>query len=145
MKLIGFAIISTLLFLAGCASTDYDPHVAAVENQLLARNIQTREIEATSYRGLMSAVISTLQDYHFRINNIDPNMGTITAYQMTNNRAGKPLTGHTALTVLIRQRGEKTFSVRINMVIGLKVEETPELYQQFFAALQRKLHYRAAS
>ena len=59
-------------------------------------------------------------------------------------RFGKPLTGHAAVTVLIRQRAEKTFSVRMNMAIGIKVEDTPELYQQFFAALQRKLHYRAA-
>ena len=69
----------------------------------------------------------------------------MTAYQMTNQRTGSHLAGNTALTVLIRQRNETTFSVRMNMTIGLKVEETPELYQQFFAALQRKLHYRSAT
>ena len=45
---------------------------------------------------------------------------------------------------MLLERGENTFSVRMNMAIGVKVEDTPELYQQFFAALQRKLHYRAS-
>ena len=142
MKRLIFALLAATLF-AGCASTDYDPYVAAVENQLEARSIQTREIEADSYRELMTAVISTLQDYHFRIGDIDPDLGTITAHQVTNQMTGRPLSGTTSLTVLIRKRDENTFSVRMNMLIGIKVEETPELYQQFFAALQRKLHYRA--
>lgn len=136
-------LLSALL--AGCSTADYDPHVAAVENQLQARSIQTREIEAADYQSLMTAVISTLQDYHFRLVDIDPDLGTVTAYQMTNARAGNSLAGKTSLTVLIRQREQKLFSVRMNMTIGLKVEDTPELYQQFFAALQRKLHYRAAA
>lgn len=143
MKKTGIALIAAAI-LAGCASTGYDPYVAAVENQLQARSIQTRELEAASYRELMTAVISTLQDYHFRIGNIDPDLGTITATQVTDRRTGKQLTGDTSLTVLVRQRDETTYSVRMNMLIGLKVEETPELYQQFFAALQRKLYYRAA-
>lgn len=143
MKPIRLILVFAAL-LTGCASADYDPHVAAVENQLKARSIQTRDIDAADYQSVMTAVISTLQDYHFRIKDIDPDLGTITAYQMTNARAGGRLAGNTSLTVLIRQRDEKLFSVRMNMTTGLKVEDTPELYQQFFAALQRKLHYRAS-
>ncbi len=143
MKALGIALL-VALGLAGCTTADYDPHVAAVENQLEARSIQTRELEARNYRDMMTAVISTLQDYHFRIVDIDPELGTITAHQVTDMRTSKPLTGHAAITVLVRERGEGVFSVRMNMSIGLKVEDTPQLYQQFFAALQRKLHYRAA-
>lgn len=143
MKLIHISLVLAAL-LAGCSTTDYDPHVAAVENQLQARSIQTREIEAASYQELMTAIISTLQDYHFRINDIDPDLGTITAYQVTNARRGTPLSGRTALTVLVRERGEKMFRVRMNMSIGLEIQDTPELYQQFFSVLKRKLHYRAA-
>ena len=143
MKRLYMALMTAAL-LAGCTTADYDPHVAAVENQLQARSIQTRELEAASYKDVMTAVISTLQDYHFRIGDLDPDLGTVTAYQVTDSRFSKPLTGHAAVTVLIRQRGENTFSVRMNMAIGVKVEDTPELYQQFFAALQRKLHYWAS-
>ena len=143
MKIIRLSLVLVAL-LTGCATADYDPHVAAVENQLQARSIQTREIEAASYQELMTAIISTLQDYHFRINDIDPDLGTITAYQVTSARSGNRLAGHTALTVLVRERSENTYSVRMNMSIGLEIQDTPELYQQFFTVLKRKLHYRAA-
>lgn len=139
---IGIAMILAAA-LCGCASTDYDPHVAAVDNQLRVRSIQTRELEAESYQALVTAVIGTLQDHHFRIVDIDPRLGTITAYQHTDFRSRTPLAGRTALTVLIRPQGDGLFRVRMNMAIGVEIEQTPELYQQFFAALQRKLHYRA--
>jgi hypothetical protein len=129
-----FLTLIALLAVAGCiSSTDYDPFVAAVDNQLESRSIQTRQINDTGYQPLMVAVISTLQDYHFRIIDINPDLGTITAHQLTSS------VGRTALTVLIRQRGEGIFSVRMNMTTGLKADRDAELYQQFFSALQKKL------
>lgn len=143
MKLYILAI-GALLALAGCTtSTDYDPYVAAINNQLETRSYQTRQIEDTEYTRLVSAVIGTLQDYHFRIVDINPELGTITAYQMTTIKSSRPLGGKTELTVLIRERGEKTYSVRMNMSTGLKVDNESELYQQFFSALHRKLHYHS--
>ena len=136
--------IGCLLALAGCAtSTDYDPYVAAVENQLQTRSYQTRQIEDTDYNRLVTAVIGTLQDYHFRIVDIDPNLGTITAYQVTTYNRAINLGGRTELTVLIRERGEGRYSVRMNMSTGLAVDGESELYQQFFTALHRKLHYQS--
>lgn len=124
--------------LAGCAtSSDYDPFVAAVDSQLETRSYQTREIGDTDYQALVTAIVSTLQDYHFRILALDPDLGTIAAYQMTAAR------GRTSLTVMVRERGE-VFSVRMNMSTGPRVDDEAELYQQFFTALQRKLHYLAA-
>jgi len=136
----------TLLFasmLTGCATSEYDPHVAAVENQLQARTIQTRDMNAASYQAVVVAVISTLQDYHFRIVDIDPELGTITAYQST--ARDNPLGGRTSLSVLIREQDESRFRVRMNLSLGLDVEHTPELYQQFFAALHRKLHVQTST
>ena len=135
-----------MLALGSCAnSTDYDPFVAAVDSQVETRSYQTRQIEDTGYQALMAALISTLQDYHFRIVDIDPDLGTITAYQMTTFRRDTLLGGKTALTVMVRERGEKRYSVRMNMSTGLKVENESELYQQFFSALRRKLNYRATA
>lgn len=136
-------VLIALLGLVGCAvSTDYDPYVAAVENQLQTRSHQTRQIEGTDYNRLVTAVIGTLQDYHFRIVDIDPELGTITAYQMTGYERRARHTRRTELTVLIRERGEGRYSVRMNMSTGMEVENRAELYQQFFSALDRKLHYR---
>ena len=136
-------IIGALLALAGCAtSTDYDPYVTAIDNQLQARSYQTRQIADTDYNRLVSAVIGTLQDYHFRIVELDPDLGTITAYQVTTYRSSTRLGGKTELTILIRNRGEHTYSVRMNMSTGLKADNESELYQQFFNALHKKLHYQ---
>ena len=58
---IRFIAMAALLGLAGCdVSTDYDPYVAAVENQLQTRSHQTRQIEGTDYDRLVTAVIGTL-------------------------------------------------------------------------------------
>lgn len=139
-------VLLAMLALGSCAnSTDYDPFVAAVDSQVETRSYQTRQIEDTGYQALMAALISTLQDYHFRIVDIDPDLGTITAYQMTTFRRDTLLGGKTALTVMVRERGEKRYSVRMNMSTGLKVENESELYQQFFSALRRKLNYRATA
>jgi hypothetical protein len=142
MKRLPNALI-IILSLTGCATADYDPFVAAVDSQLATRSQQTREIESNGYMPLVTAVISTLQDYHFRIVDVDADLGTITAYQMNEFRPADPLSGRTALTVMVRERAETTFSVRMNMTIGSKTENESELYQQFFSALHRKLHYQA--
>lgn len=141
---LGLALL--LLLLGGCLqTTDYDPFVAAVDGQLQTRSYQTREIRDANYHQLVTAVISTLQDYHFRIINIDPELGIVTAYQMTTYHSDTHLGGKTELTVLIRERGENIYSVRMNMSTGLKADNESELYQQFFTALNRKLHYQTST
>ena len=89
MKPAPILLLALSLALAGCETATYDPHVAAVDNQLLARSIQTRELSAERYQDVVTAVIGTLQDYHFRIVEVDPDLGTLTAYQMTDARSGR--------------------------------------------------------
>ena len=79
----GFITLFSLAILAGCISTDYDPYVTAVENQLETRSYQTREFNDAGYKQLLIAVIGTLQDYHFRILEVNAELGIVTAYQMT--------------------------------------------------------------
>jgi hypothetical protein len=138
----GIIALFSLAILAGCISTDYDPYVTAVENQLETRSYQTREINDAGYQQLLIAVIGTLQDYHFRILEVNAELGIVTAYQMTDYDQRTQLGGRTELTVLIKSRGESQHAVRMNMTTGLKVENEPELYQQFFTALNKKLHYQ---
>ena len=135
--------LGALLGLCACAvSTDYDPYVAAVGSQLERRSYQTREIEDADYPRLVSAVIGTLQDYHFRIVDIDPDLGIVTAYQLTSYEQQYRYVRRTELTVLIRERGKGRYSVRMNMSTGLETENSAELYRQFFYALDRRLHYQ---
>jgi len=56
MARIIFVVVAVML--GACAvSTDYDPYVAAVDNQLERRSYQTREIAEADYQHLVTAVI----------------------------------------------------------------------------------------
>jgi hypothetical protein len=128
-----------ILLLGACASTDYDPYVAATANQLETRSYQTREFSSVGRQQLMQAMVATLQDYHFRIGEVDTDLGTITAYQNTRSA------GRTELTIFVKPRGDERHSVRINMLTGIKVENEPGLYQKFFTAVRKKLHYLSST
>lgn len=136
-------IFSLCVFLlcGGCSTTDYDPYVAATDNQLKTRSYQTRDFEDVEYEHLLHAVISTLQDHHFRIRELDSELGTLTAYQHSGFNRDTGLGGHADLTVFIKPRGKQGYAVRMNMATGLAVVSEAELYQQFFAAVQKKLHH----
>jgi len=136
MMIFRVLITTTILLLGACVSNDYDPYVAATTNQLETRSYQTRDFSNVGHKQLMQAMVSTLQDYHFRIQEVDTELGTITAYQHT-RKAGK-----TALTIFIKARGENLHSVRINMLTGRKVLSEPEIYQKFFTAVRKQLHYQ---
>ena len=130
-------LLATLMSMLGaCVSTDYDPYVAATANQLETRSYQTRDFSDVGHVQLMQAMVATLQDYHFRIREVDTELGTITAFQNT-RRAGT-----TELTIFIKPRGDRHYAVRINMLTGFKVEQEPDLYQKFFTAVRKQLHYR---
>ncbi|MEH6548350.1 MAG: hypothetical protein V7711_19050 [Pseudomonadales bacterium] len=132
------------LMLAGCSTTDYDPYVVATENQVQTRNYQTRDFEQVEYKLLVQAVVSTLQDYHFRIRELDMELGVLTAYQQTAYDNKSKVGGRTELTVFVKSREKGSYAVRVNMSTGRTVENAPQLYQQFFAALRKKLDYHGS-
>ena len=129
-------LATSILMLGACTTTDYDPYVAATENQLETRRYQTRDFPDIDYQQLMQAMISTLQDYHFRIREVDTDLGVITASQNTKSA------GLTELTIIVKNRGSNQLAVRINMLTGTKAENEPEIYQKFFAALSKQLYYQ---
>ena len=131
-------LATLILMLGACTTTDYDPYVAATENQLETRSYQTRDFLDIDYQQLLQAMVSTLQDYHFRIREVDTDLGIITASQNT-RRAGM-----TELTIIVKTRSDNQFAVRINMLTGPKAENEPEIYQKFFAAVSKQLHYQGS-
>lgn len=126
-------VLVIMLIVSGCATTDYDPYITATDNQLERRSYQSRNFLDVEYEGLMRAVVGTLQDYHFRIREINVELGTITAFQNT------LVAGNTELTIFIKPAGGNQYTLRINMLNGLKTENEPDLYQQFFTAVRRHL------
>ena len=131
-----------LCLLGGCATTDYDPNVMALERQLERRTLQSRWFENVDETELMRSIVSTLQDHHFRILRVDHAFGLVSAWQSTRKKGGSPLGGRSDITVVIERRNEREVRVRASMRTGVENPEDPLLYQQFFAALQRNIEIR---
>jgi len=131
-------LAALILILGACTTTNYDPYVAATRNQLATRSYQTRDFPDVDYQQLMQAMVSTLQDYHFRFREVNTDLGIITASQNTRSA------GLTELTIIVKNRGSNQLAVRINMITGPKAKNEPEIYQKFFAAVRKQLHYQGS-
>ena len=95
----------------------------------------------------MRAVIATLQDLEFVIDNADSHLGVITATKLKNY--------HLHMTVKVDDRSSGQISVRLQMSTGVYqsaenvyVQMTPiaeGVYQEFFTSLQKNLFLRSFS
>jgi hypothetical protein len=104
-------------------------------SQLQLRQIQTRRFETTDRAATLRAVISTLQDLGFVIENADLDLGTV---------SGTKLSGYVLrMTVNTRPGDAQHLLVRANAQYGAAAVTDAEPYQQFFAALSKSLFLQA--
>ena len=109
--------------------------LAAQESRVKLRSIQSRILDTTDRVKTLRAVMATLQDLGFVINKADDVLGSISATKLD----------HCAvrLTVHVRAHGETQMHVRANARYNLKAVEDPELYHQFFTALEKAMSLTA--
>ncbi|RTE44928.1 hypothetical protein EJJ36_14275 [Acinetobacter junii] len=129
--LIGF---STLL-MSGCATTNQ--HVLdSQQSQVQLRNIQTRTFDTTDKSKTMRAVMSTLQDLGFVLDEANETLGTV---------SGTKLDGYTVkMTVSVRPVDGR-IQVRANGQYNLQPITKPEIYQSFFSALDKSMFLQSQS
>lgn len=122
----------------GCAmgTASRQELLAAEQSQVKLRSIQTRTFDTNDKLKTLRAVIATMQDLDFVLNKADEIVGTVTGTKFYKN-------GTLVLTVTVRPRGEKQMLVRANAQYGLRAVETPEPYQDFFAALEKSMFLAA--
>ena len=132
-------IMLVICLLAACASTEYDPYVAALDRQMERRAYQTRSFEDIAETDLMRAIVSTLQDHHFRLLKVDREFGAISAYQAATADSALGISGHFDITVLLNRENAHSVRVRASMRTGVDNPDDARLYQQFFTALEQKL------
>ena len=112
--------------------------------QLQIRSIQSREYEVTDWIRVMRAVIATLQDLDFVIDEADSELGVITATRMS----GYLLSA----TILVTEKDPERLQVRARMQTGwtplaegsvyeLQISNpiSEDAYQEFFSSLRKNL------
>lgn len=130
------SLLPLLALFAGCAGA---PHrqVFDAGDQLQTRSYQTRAFETADRERTLRAIIATMQDLGFVIDQADTTLGAVSGTKLR--------TYELRLTVTLRPRGPHHLLVRANAqfkplpnAIARPIEE-PRPYQDFFAALARSL------
>ena len=84
----------------------------------------------------LRTVIATMQDLGFVISKADAEVGVV---------SGSKLAGRNSalLTVTVRDKNDKQIMVRANAQQKLAAVESPEIYQDFFIALEKTMLLKA--
>lgn len=128
--------LAVALALAFCASvTGCNSLSEAVigdgsETQVQIRSYQTKIFESPDVETAIKAVIATMQDIGFVIDNADLRVGTVTGTSFHNA---------SRLSVTIRKFGDNQVQVRANAQSGLETIKDPIAYQNFFNSLSKSL------
>ncbi len=134
LKHVVFLFFFTVLL--GCASQTPRQVLETDQSQVQLRSIQSRVFDSTDKEKVMRTVIATLQDLDFLVENADLILGSVTGSKFSRNVIIK-------MTVTVRPKNETQMIVRANAQYGLKAIETPEPYQDFFAALEKAMFLTA--
>lgn len=109
--------------------------VAAQEDQLKQRSIQSRLFDTTDKVRTLRAVMATLQDLGFVINKADDFLGSVSAIKLDHYAV--------RIEVNVRSYGETQMHVRADARYNSRAIEDPEPYQQFFTALEKAISLTA--
>lgn len=118
----------------GCASSR-SKLLETGQSQVQMRSIQTRVFDTTDQIATLRAVMATLQDLGFVIDNADADLGSVSATKLDHYRM--------RMTVSVRPRGEAQTMVRANAELNQRAVNDPGPYQQFFDALSKSLFLAA--
>ena len=99
------------------------------------RSIQTRAFDTTEKDATLRAVMATLQDLGFVIDDAEDTLGTVSATKLDKYAL--------RMTVSVRPRGTTQLLVRASAQYNLRAVEDPGPYQQFFDALGQAMFLAA--
>lgn len=127
-------VLLSLLLVSGCASRN--SHILDTgESQLQLRSIQTRVFDTNDRQTVTRNVVATLQDLNFVIDDADADLGTVSATKLSRYQV--------KITVQVRPKSETQMIVRANARYNLEPIDDPQIYQDFFSALQKSLFLTA--
>ena len=123
------------LSLPACVTTNQRVLDMGDETQLQKRSYQSRSFDTGDKEKVMRAVIATMQDLGFVIDQANLDLGTISGTRLDGNQV--------RMTVSVRPRGEKMMLVRANAQFNRRPIEDPKQYQDFFVSLEKSLFVSA--
>jgi hypothetical protein len=129
--------LSLVLALAAACTTP-QPRVDLLspsEAQTKLRAIQSRTFELPDRLTALRGVMAVLQDLGFVIERANEALGLVTGARFAEPNYFDVV----AITVTVRPQEGGKFLVRVNAIYNNKPIDTPEVYQNFFAALERSL------
>ena len=154
------AVIATsiLIGLPGCVNKRLME--LKTSRQLTLRSIQTRAFDTTEKNKMLRAVIATLQDLGYIVNEANEVIGTVSARtshirylylkwkrdienQFREDTGKERIVIPLLITVTVRPRGETQLLVRANAQFNQEAVEDPLLYQNFFTVLEKSIFLTA--
>ena len=109
--------------------------LAPTEEQLKLRSAQTRSFDVRDRTEVVRAVIAALQDLGFIIERANEPLGLVTAARFAEPRYYDVV----GVTVTVRPQPDGTMLVRANAIYDNEPVTDPQVYQNFFATLERSL------
>lgn len=107
----------------------------APEEQAALRAMQTRAYDTTDEQKTLRAVIATLQDLGFVLDDANSAMGIVSATKLEG--------GTVRIMVTVRSHGDKQTAVRASVQDGYRTVTDPATYQEFFVALSKGMFLTA--
>lgn len=127
-------IVLTTFFLTGCFASNSAYVLGSNQTQLEMRNYQSRKFDTNDKKMVMRAVVATMQDLGFIINQADYNIGTV---------SGSSFSNLSTLTVTVRDMNSKQLIVRVIAQHNRKLIQEPKAYNNFFESLSKSLFLEA--
>ena len=127
--------ILVAMLLAACQTDSRQQILATSASQVELRSVQTRVFDTTDRNTAVRTVIATLQDLGFVIDQVDEELGSVSA-----TRLDKAMM---RMTVTVRPRNQTQTAVRASAQYGLEAVTDARPFQQFFNALEHAMFLTA--
>lgn len=125
-----------VLALASCAAPPPTGELLAPsDEQMKLRTIQSRTFDVADRNHAMRAVMAALQDLGFIIERANDSLGLVTAARFAEPRYYDVM----GITVTVRPQGGGQMLIRVNAIYNNAPITDPQVYQNFFATLERSL------
>jgi hypothetical protein len=122
--------------LLGCSAPEPPPDILApTEEQTKLRSYQTRTFDVADKQVAMRGVIGVLQDLGFIIERANEPLGLVSAAKF----AEPDYYDVVGVTVIVRPLDSGQMMVRANAIHNNRPVVDAEVYQRFFAALEKSL------